>query len=518
MQTVTSQFIADCGSKIRKLYWGCLISFQKTFASGITFFTIGTSTIGGTDIIKGVGDVVQEWDKYNYTDYTNRVISFEYTREQDPYLGGGVLSMADVTLDNHDDWFTPNNPHSDIRSHILPWRPIRLYAGFRNEAVPVFVGLTEKMPSIDEKGKTVTFHCIDFMQKLFNYPLDESVIYQNQTTDYIIGQLLQLAGLGPTQYILDSGFNIVDFFYAKKGDKLGTYLRKLAQAELGRIYMDEYGIIRFVNRTNWTNNIASSWHFDKSNILDRRSSTEDNLINVVEVKADVREVLANQKFWELQTPIQVPANSSINIWADFSDPVTGVDDPVYITSATTSFYTTNKEKDGSGEAYSANISLSAISKFATSCKMTFANDNATTPIYITTLELFATPAKVTHQVYARYQDDDSVEDYHERPVVIENEFIPDESTGNSLATIVVTDNKDYNDYREIEVVGAPQLQIGDLVGVSDENQKDTYYITKIVGKMVDAKFTQVLTVVKKTINKYFRIGISTIGGSDQIAP
>lgn len=518
MQTVSGQFTGLTQAKLRQLYWLCYISFRKNLNDSIAFFTIGTSTIGGIDIIRGDGNVIQEWDKYDYVNYGHRILDFEYTREQDPYIGGAILSMADLTLDNHDDYFTPGHPNSPIGSYILPWRPVKLFAGFQGQAIPVFVGLIEKMPDVDDRSKTVKIHCIDFMQALFNYPLDEAVMLEDYTTDQIISTLLQLAGLSASQFSLDSGLAVIPFFYAEKGSKLGDSLRDLAEAEMGRIYMDETGTIRFINRTNWLNNTTDVWTFNRANTIEKRTTKDDNIINVVEVTAQAREVQANQKYWQLVTPVLIPHGQSVDIWADFTDPVTGVDDPDYISGATTSLYETNESAAGTGDTLDGSITLSATQEFSKSFKMTFANSNPDTDIYITNIELFATPARATKDIYERVQDDTSVTNYHERPLSIDNDYIQDDSTAASLATMIIEDNKNFNPVRELDVVGVPQLQVGDLVRVTDDKTSSRYYVTKIVGKMIQTQFAQTITVVNKTIRTYFRIGISTIGGGDVISP
>ena len=509
MQTVTDTLAAKTIAKLRKLSWNLLISWDKSYNAGVNFFTIGSSTIGGVDIIKGTGDVVQEWDKYDYTDYSNRVLNFEWTREQDPYIGGAIMSIADITLDNHDDLFTPGQPGSVLASFILPWRPVRLYAGFGDEVVPVFVGLIERMPDVDTRSKTVKIHCIDFMQSLFNFPLDEAVILQDNTTDQIISTLLQLAGLTASQMDLDTGEQVIPFFFANKGDKLGPYLRDLASAELGKVYMDENGIIKFLNRTNWLASTSTSWVFNRANTLERRTTTDDNIINVVEVHSDAREVLANQKYWQLSGSVLVLAGTSVDIWADFIDPVVTVDAPVYITSATTSLYETS-----SGAA----VTSVTTTQFATSFKMTFTNSGATN-VDITNIELWATPAPATKKVYAREEDATSITNYHQRPVDITNNFIQDISTAQSIALILIEDNKEFNPVRELEVVGVPQLQVGDTIRVTDEQVSDLYNIIKIASKMMPTQFNQTIIAVKKTIHTYFRVGLSSIGSAqDVISP
>lgn len=514
MQTTTAAFTTRAKGSMRHIDWRCLMSFDKAFDTNIDFFTIGVSTIGGTDIIKGEGDVVQEWDKYAYDDFTDRIISVEWSRDQN-ILSSVSLAMADIVLDNHDDYFTPNGG-SAIDDFILPYRPIKLYAGFKDESVPVFVGLTEKMPVVDDANKTVSFHCIDFLYSLFNRPLDESLILTEVRTDEILDDLFQIAGLLPSQYNLDVGFNIVKFSYFPKGSKLGDAVSELLEAEMGRLYLDELGVIQFKNRQNFSQ--VPVYAFSPNNILNVETSKQDDLINVVEVKADVREVQANQKYWELQSPILIRAGEIVEIWADFEDPVTNADDPDYITSAVTSSYTTNVREDGTGSNNSGDITLNATTLFAQSFKMPFEN-TGTEDIYITTLEVFATPAKIVKQIYLREFDATSVTKYDERVLTIENNFIQREDEAYSKALILLGDYSEYGSTLTLLVKGNPAIQLNDAIDVVLPGAGvRSFIVDKIRCKIQAAKFEQALVVKQRDPTTYFTIGISTIGGSDVIAP
>jgi hypothetical protein len=70
----------------------------------------------------------------------------------------------------------------------------------------------------------------------------------------------------------------------------------------------------------------------------------------------------------------------------------------------------------------------------------------------------------------------------------------------------------------LTVKGNPALQIGDAVSVNVWGFSGTYIINKIINRWADGKFTQILTVRKRVFKTYFTIGISTIGGTDVIAP
>lgn len=514
MQTVTTTFDNRAKGFVRPLSWSLLMSFPRNFIDTIDFFTIGVSSIGGSDIIKGEGDVLQEWDKYEYSDYSGRIISIEWTRQEDN-LSSTSMSTADLVLDNTDGYFTPNGG-SVIEDFILPYRPIKLFAGFGGENVPVFIGLTEKMPEVDEKNKTVRFHCIDFIYSLYNRPLTESVMLENARTDEVLDELLQLAGLTTNQYNLDVGYNIIKFAYFPKDTKLGDAITELMEAEMGRFYLDELGVIQFKNRQNFDDNPV--YAFSPNNMLAVSTSKQDDIINVVEIKAQVREVQANQKFWELQSPVLIPAGTQVDIWADFEDPVTAVDEPEYITSAVTSSYTTNELEDGSGLTRNADIALDSFSKFAQSYKMTFENTGSYN-VYITTLELFATPAKIVKELYVREEDTTSVSKYDERPVNIENNFISREDEAYSKALIMLGDYAEYGSVLNLDVKGNMALQLNDCIDVilPDVGIR-TYVITKMTCKMMGGKFSQALTAKYREPIDYFTIGISSIGGTDSIAP
>ena len=70
----------------------------------------------------------------------------------------------------------------------------------------------------------------------------------------------------------------------------------------------------------------------------------------------------------------------------------------------------------------------------------------------------------------------------------------------------------------MNVKGNPALQIGDAVGVSVFGSSDTYVIKKIIDRWDAGRYSQQLTVKKKVFLSYFTVGISTIGGTDVIAP
>lgn len=507
---------------MRNLSYKVMMSFPKQLDDDITFFTIETSLIGGNDFIKpSEGSVVQEWDKYVYTDYTWRVKSIEWNRQTES-LASVSMATADIVFDNHDDYFTPSGS-SEIGQYILPYRPIRIYAGFGDEIVPVFVGITEKMPVIDEKNKTASFHCVDFMYSLMNTPLDESAMYESYRSDEVLAGLFELAGMTSSQFDFNEGMNIIPFAYFQKGTVLKDAVLKVAEAEQGRIYMDEYGVIKFLNRADYDDEIVYSFNA-YHNINEIQTRTQDDIVNVVSIHGDVRTVQPNQPFWQLfldssdVNKYRISANDTAVIWVSFIDPVTDADTPVTSASATTSYFKANDAYDGSGIEYTSGISVTGVDILADTMKLTFSNTNPI-PMYIYEMVIYATPAPVTQSIYVREEDETSVSEYDQRVLNIENNFFQNMTDAQSMALVILHDHAELEGVSSLSVKGSPLLQIDDTIEVNVYGVVGTYKITKIQNKMsIPARYTQILSVKNFTRETYFTIGVSEIGGTDAIRP
>lgn len=511
MLSRSTQFDTLANGQMRPLAWAFTASFDKSFDSGVEFFTLDTSILDGTDVLAPTdNNVIQEWDKYDYRDYSGRVISMEWQREEDfPYSVN--MAIADVVVNNTDDYFTPNSG-SPIDTYILPKRPIRLLSGFGTERLPAFVGLTEKMPVIEERGKTAKFHAMDFMSYLFNRPLDQTVIYTDMRTDEIIDELLQLAGLTPSQYDLEVGFNNIPFTWFPIGTKYGDAFRQLMQAEMGSFYMDEMGILRFVNKNEKSN--TPVYYFDKGNTLDIQISSDDDIINVVEIKADVREVQLTEPIYNLTSGTDtedqlIAPGVSTNIFYAFDNPVVTVND--------IDFYTANSEPDGSGTDLTSSVAISATDVFDTAIKVTWTNSSGQNA-YITALTIFGTPAPVVRTIKYRQQDDTSVDKYDEKILTIENDFIQSNESAESLASIILDYYSEYGGVVEIDTKGNPALQIGDCISVDIDNTENNYIITKIVNKLMNGQFSQTLTGKVQRARTFFILDQSVLDGTDVLAP
>lgn len=504
MQVVSNAFHVATNKTARKLSFRVFMAFNKIYDSNIGFFTLNSSQLNGGDFLQGTQTIIQEWDKYSYDDFTERVISVEWQKEETtPY--SFVMGMADIVLDNHDDMFTPgvSQNYSDV---ILPRRPIRILAGFEGENVPVFIGLTEEMPEIDKKNKTAKFHCIDFITLLYEQKLTEAVIYEDMRTDEILDELLQLVGLSPTQYDLDVGLLNIPFAYFEKDSKFGDAVKDLMIAECGTFFMDESGVIRFRNKQNFDD--TSQFTFNESNTIDFKTRREHDIINVVEITSKVREVQATTGIYELSDPILVPGSGTAVKFFDYQDPVTTVDTPTYKAYSSS---------DGSGTDLTSNITITEQVDFSKATKVTFSNSTST-DAYITNLQITGTPAIVVKEIFLREQDDTSITKYEEQVLEIENEYIQSENDARTIALVLLQFYSEAGSIYEADVKGSPALQLNDQVTINLGTDDTGYAIQKIFCSIESGRFTQRLGVRVRPDLSFFILNQSTLNGGDLISP
>lgn len=515
MLSVPTDYATASAQTVRRPTAKALISWDRQFDNTIDIFTIGVSTIGGSDIIGGTPDVILYWDQFVYTDETDYLMSLEIEREQTEPIFSVSRSMLDTTLDNTSNRFTPGGG-SAIDDYILPRRPIRAYLGFYGVSytAQTFVGEVVEYPEISTERRTVSLHARDFMERIWNYPLEETQMYVDKRSDELILLLLQQFGLTEDQTNLDVGLNVIGFAYFEKGDKLGPIIQKICEAELAWFYLDEDGVVVFENRTGWLSRTTPVLDITDSIVFSEKIPSKSNIINVAEIHAKPREVRAEQPVWSLDSHIELPSGET-TVFVDYDDPMYSVTDPT--AGGATSVFQITAASDGTGQDYSSQVSLS-WTDFAKSSKAVFTNNLGFT-VYLTRLDIWGQPAKVIGKdeegIYFRYQDDTSVAAYDEQPARIENDFIQDAAFAETIATILVEDRKNPGNYREVTIQGRPQLQVGDLVS---RNGID-YNIQRIRCRLTQSEgLIQELTLVQRTIQPYFRIGISTIGGDDIIAP
>lgn len=541
--TTVSGYQTNVQAAYRPIGFGLLIAWQRVIANNIAFFTIGTSLIQSSDIIKGSGSFVTFFDKYQFTDYSAYAINWSVQRKLGQYPFGMIMAQADIQMDNTSGLFLPGKD-ATIGSGILPNRPVKISASIGSESLQQFVGFTGQ-PELTINDRKLTLHAFDAMDYIEKFSLTTSGTTTsglstttsgylvNVRTDQALAYYLGVMGFSSNQYVLDQGLQQPIGYMSVADRKLGDVFNDLVTAEQALLFVDENGITRFWNRQHFlTTSGTTQFSLDYTNMiaLDYENTP---LINDVVVTAMPRAVIAKTKVWDLTSAIEVLPGTRLDVFADFKDgngdlPVTSVDTPVYIgTASNTSTFTSNTSSDGSGVSSSSQLSLIGVYLFGKSYKMTFRNTNANS-IFITQLSLFGTPAKVTQIIQQRYLDAVSIEAYGRNPanngdpLLIQNDYIQDNSTAYSLAYTLVNEYKDPRRRYKANIFARPELQIGDWgnITVPDaNNERKNVFIVGIQTMMAEkADFKQTIWLEERQPKSYFTIGTSLIQGTDGIAP
>lgn len=527
MISVADAFSVEEADSVRKIATSAQFAWKKDFQASIRFFAIGVSTIGGNDLIAGASAPQTTWNKYVYTDESAYLLAMEYERELNMPVGGLSMALADLRLDNTSGRFTPRHMggNSEIFTALIPGRPVVLNAGFHydgvDNTVPQFVGLTHGTPKTDTRSKETSIKMFDFMDYIQNAYVDKTAMFTAETTDFLLEQSLQALGFSTSQYDLDPGINIVPFTLFPTGTRWGEYVDKLVQSENGHMYQDEFGVIHFENREHWASYPYTDVQriISTSQVINAEIPSDDHIINVVEVKASPREVQSSQLIWQASgyagsgTLTLSPGDTEV--WVNYNDPIFEVDTPVGNgVVGQTSFFVANSASDGLGIDKTSSVTLKSITNFAQTSKLVFTNNSAN-DVFLTTLDIWGRPARKTGDIYYKGKVDSSITAFGEQPLVIENDYIQNSSWAASLAELILRDFAQPENLQNITIRAIPELQMGDLISWQGRHWRVFGIRTSIYPSV---GFIQELRLLQRTITTYFRIGISTIGGSDQIAP
>jgi len=293
--------------------------------------------------------------------------------------------------------------------------------------------------------------------------------------------------------------------YYDNGTKFSDAINQLVQAENGQFYQDESGIFRFENRQHWDN--APYTQVQRivltGQVINAKAPNTDHIINVVEINSNPRVKTSSTTIYTLSGTITLDTGFTV-IFVDFENPVLAASNPVYAAFS---------NQDGTGTNLTASVSVK-VDLFAKSAKYTFTNNSVLTA-YITSMTVQGRWAieRYADPLYTRVADSSSITAYQERPITINNDYIQDTTWAESFGDMVMTDYSEPESIQEITIRAIPELQRGDLVSWQGRHWR-IYKIRASLG--ISQGYVQELTMVQRSLTTYFRIGISTIGGSDRI--
>lgn len=520
MQTVSAAWTAEERDTVRKVAQNTQISWHRQSTLGNRTFTIGVSTIGGNDFIGVNPGSIGSPSNYKYFDESTYVTGLSWERGYNMPSGGLTMAMAEARLDNTSGRFTPRymGGNSELYTAILPNRPAIISAGFNfgvDQTIPQFAGIVHEQPKLSVRNKELQLRMRDYIDYFSDKYLDQTVMFTAQRTDQVLSTLASRLGMNTAQYDFDYGINIIPFGVFDAGTKFSDIFHSLVEAENGQFYQDESGIFKFENRQHWDSVPYTQVQriITTSQVIDAEAPSDDHLINVVEIHGAVYQKQPSQVLFSLPaiSSILVKANSTTDQFFEFQDPVLQLTEPT--SGGLLSFYVANTASDNSGTDSTSSIQVRNLGLFSKSVKYRFTNTSAV-DVYLTQFVLSGRVAKKVSDLYYRDQDDSSVTAYQEHNYQINNDYIQNADWARTYATMILNDFSNVENLQKITIRAIPELQIGDLI-----SWQGRYWRIFDIKTTLDpsAGFIQELTMLQRTISTYFRIGISTIGGSDRIS-
>lgn len=533
MQSVSTQFNNAVNATVKSPRPGCLISWKKNIAPTVKIFQLDHSYLDGPDKLMGTGGTITFADKYDYVDETANVKNFRVTKKISSRPWGVIMATADIELNNTSKRYFPDYDPTIGAYTDLPERPIKLSVGLNGEYIKLFTGYAKRPDHqlVKRVSKITAFDAMTYLSTVKS----NLGAFVNQTADYIIKQLLIEQGFGSAQYNIEPSLQQPIGYLMPNGRTVTDIFNEICEAEGYLLHADEDGIIQGWNRLHFLGNPTAVRTFNYSNMTDL-SLTTAPIINSAEVVAKPFKPAAFNKLYETDSSADdrlIPPGQSKDLFVEFKDdlgsfPAISVDTPVYVASSTgSSSYSTNLSSDGSSaDTGSSFITLSSVYNFGSTYRMTFANSSPDTPVYITNIQLYGTPAKVTAIKGDIQQDTVSIGKYgmnpenDQKPYVIENNLIQDMATANAMAWLLVNINSNPRSRFDIENFVVPQLQIGDPVNVVIADIAATKYCTVLGIETffgVNANLTQKIYVEERKQTTYFRLDHSHLDGADHLA-
>lgn len=529
MNVVSDKFHQLANGPIRPLDWEIAISWSKERNKDIKWFTLDRSQLNGGDLLgDNNNNPIQLWDAYDYDTQRDRLIYLNIERSVEfPY--NVQSAILDISLDNHNGYYSFSNQNSPIASNIVPARPVRVYLGFREGGLtPVFVGLTQGIPEYSGiHNTTAQLTAMDFLSQIGEMSLRNMVMMRDVRTDQVIAVILQQFGLEPYMYNLAPGANTIPFVFFDSDKNSGNALKELVQAENGALWIDEQGIIRFEPRSGQIGR-QSVMVFNPDNIVEITPSQTSNIVNRVYVEADIRKVMDFQQFFTIDNSYgyqqtsdddqyRLKANGTTTIWLNFEDPVWSA--------------SSNPQLNGSGSNSSftaVNLSGSRVNSgitatgtlFATSLKLDFTNNN-NYPVSIDYLQIWGQPAKVigtSPTIKYTAEDEASIERFglHELAIT-DNTCFGNQQNIDTFATDILETYSGFSPVLEMTIKGDPSLQIQDIVTLQGTEYDGTWLIKGISHQLSASKLVTKISMIRTQVYTPFILNKSVLNGPDVLS-
>lgn len=343
--------------------------------------------------------------------------------------------------------------------------------------MPLFEGFTSGTTYTGKYEEQADITAMDLLATICDQDLPNMFMATDLRTDQIIRSIL-VDELGVEDYLLDldEGDVVIPFVWYEAGKDVGNALKDVVQAENGRLWVDENGIIRFAKQGLNELTTPAVATFDSSNIITAKTAGADRIVNECHIECDIREVQPRQLIYAEENEsgyqqtadndsYRIAKNTTSTFWVQLEDPATAVDTPLIRTarSDVASYFVAVKVSDG--VATSSGLAIDEFTTFGDRVMLKIANTN-NFALSIREIKLWGTPARVVQTVDFRAKDKESIENYGRKLLEItENPLWGSAENVRDYARKMVQLGASYDQALTLEVRSNLLLQVGDVVEV-----------------------------------------------------
>lgn len=336
--------------------------------------------------------------------------------------------------------------------------------------------------------------------------------------------ILEQYGMEPQMIDIDPGVNRIPFLYLEKNRKAANALRDLVQAENGKLWLSETGVIKFRPGTDEIDNFPVM-DFDSGNIIEYTPSQTSDIVNHVNIKGNIRRIFDNQSIYEFENnyqvgpdqrpqddPYYIEASGQLTVWVNFEDPALDIDTAMTLNRTDGSgFKATNI--GGTATVYSR--VTAEVTPFGDSAKIVFTNNylsavSAPAPVRITEIHIFGRPAQIAEELDIDAYDDESIERFEDHTLNVTNNFFASRQSAERYAQEILHNRAKYNPTIGLRVKGNPALEIGDNVQVSLPDGGGNFKVVGVRETLSEEGLATSLTLEKIELIRTFTLNISAL--------
>lgn len=188
---------------VRTISDGIFVEVSWTDPSGL--FTIGTSTLGGTDTLGGV------FPLENWTDITSDVQSVTISRGRQDATSAIQQSTCTASVIDTTGKYNAANPSSPLYGKLAPSRPMRVRVRYKSVDYILWTGVTSEVIAAPSKHDPVaTISGVDLLERLAQEEPSIALV-PSTTTGAAIGMVLDKVGWWTARRSIPTGDAIINF-------------------------------------------------------------------------------------------------------------------------------------------------------------------------------------------------------------------------------------------------------------------------------------------------------------------